>query len=126
MKKKDKGFTLIELVIVLLITAILIGIGVPVYQYFLKKAKAVEAQLALNDVRRLEKEYYIEYSRYSDNLKAIGFTPMQPLRYYKIIIEPISDPEKFLARAEGNIDSDQDPDIWTINENGIVVHLAED
>lgn len=128
MNKKDKGLTLIELVIVLLITAILIGIGIPTYQYFLKKAKVVEAQLALSEVLKLERIYFSEHDRYSNSLSEIGFSPMQPLRYYKIK-EPIdisSGPPSFTARAEGNIDSDLDLDIWSINENGTLIHLAED
>lgn len=126
MNKRDKGFTLIELVLVLLIIAILIGAGVPLYQNFLKKAKGVEAQLALTEIRRLEKLYYGDNDRYSSSLSEIGFSPMQPLRYYQIIIDPISDPNRFTARAEGNLDRDPDLDIWTIDEGGTITHLAED
>lgn len=126
MKKKDKGFTLIELVLVLLITAILMGIAIPIYQYFLKKAKQVEAQLALKEIVRLERMYYADHDRYSNSIPDIGFSPMQPLNYYTITIEPISDPNKFTARAEGNIDGDPDLDIWLINEKDVIIHLAED
>lgn len=126
MKKKDKGFTLIELVLVLLITAILMGIAIPIYQYFMKKAKQVEAQLALKEIVRLERIYYADHDRYSDSISDIGFSPMQPLNYYKIVIDPISNPNKFTARAEGNIDGDPDLDIWLINEKEIIIHLAED
>lgn len=126
MKKKDKGFTLIDLVLVLLITAILMGIAIPIYQYFMKKAKQVEAQLALKEIVRLERIYYADHDRYSDSISDIGFSPMQPLNYYKIVIDPISNPNKFTARAEGNIDGDPDLDIWLINEKEIIIHLAED
>ncbi|MBI5746721.1 MAG: prepilin-type N-terminal cleavage/methylation domain-containing protein [Nitrospirae bacterium] len=126
MKRKDKGFTLIELVLVLLITAILMGIAIPIYQYFLKKAKQVEAQLALKEIVRLERMYFADHDRYSDSISEIGFSPMQPLNYYTIAIEPISDPNKFTARAEGNLDGDPDLDIWLINEKEIIIHLAED
>lgn len=128
MKKKDKGLTLIELVIVLLITAILLGIGIPIYQYFMKKAKTVEAQLALSEIKRLERIYFGEHDRYSSSISEIGFSPMPPLRYYKIK-EPIdmsSSPPGFTARAEGNLDSDPDLDIWSINDAGILTHIAED
>lgn len=128
MNKRNKGFTLIELVLVFLIIAILAGISIPIYQYFLKKAKGIEAQLALNEIRRLERLYYEENERYSSSLSDIGFSPMQPLRYYQIIIEPISDsdPARYTARAEGNIDRDPGLDIWTINEGGTITHVDED
>lgn len=126
MNKRDKGFTLIEMIVALLIIAILIGIGIPTYQYFLKKAKGVEAQLALNEIRRLEKLYYGDNDRHSSSLSEIGFSPMQPLRYYQIIIDPISDPNRFTARAEGNLDRDPDLDIWTIDEGGTIIHTVED
>ncbi|MEK6577456.1 MAG: prepilin-type N-terminal cleavage/methylation domain-containing protein [Nitrospirota bacterium] len=126
MKRKDKGFTLIELVLVLLITAILMGIAIPIYQYFLKKAKQVEAQLALKEIVRLERMYYADHDRFSDSLSDIGFSPLTPLNYYTIIIDPISNPNKFTSRADGNIDGDPDLDIWLINEKEITIHLAED
>jgi type IV pilus assembly protein PilE len=126
MKRKDKGFTLIELVLVLLITAILMGIAIPIYQYFLKKAKQVEAQLAMKEIVRLERMYYGDHDRFSDSISDIGFSPMQPLNYFKIVIDPISNPNKFTARAEGNIDGDPDLDIWLINEKEIAIHLTED
>lgn len=126
MNKRNKGFTLIELTLVLLITAILAGIAIPTFQYFMKKAKGIEAQLALNEIRRLERIYYEENERYSSSLSDIGFSPMQPLRYYQIIIEPISDQARYTARAEGNIDRDPGLDIWTINEGGTITHLDED
>ncbi len=126
MKRKDKGFTLIELVLALLITAILTGIAIPLYQYFLKKAKQVEAQLALKEIVRLERIYYGDHDIFSSSITDIGFSPMQPLSYYTIAIEPISDPNKFTARAEGNLDGDPDLDIWLINEKEIIIHLAED
>lgn len=126
MKRKDKGLTLIELVLVLLITAILMGIAIPIYQYFMKKAKQVEAQLAMKEIVRLERMYYADHDQYSDSITDIGFSPMQPLNYYTITIEPISNPNKFIARAEGNIDGNPDLDIWLINEKEIIIHLAED
>ncbi len=126
MKRKDNGFTLIELVLVLLITAILMGIAIPIYQYFLKKAKQVEAQLALKEIVRLERLYFAEHDRFSDSILDIGFSPMQPLRYYNKPVIEISDPNKFIARAEGNIDGDPDLDIWLMNEKEIIIHIAED
>ena len=124
--KKDKGLTLIELIIVLLVIAILIGISVPIYQYFLKKAKQVEAQIALKEISKLESIYFGDHDKFSSSLSEIGFSPMHPLQYYTNITIDLFPGNKFVAKAEGNIDRDPDLDVWIINETGIITHLAED
>ena len=47
MKNKQQGFTLIELMIVVLIASILIGIGVPGYRNYVIRASRVDATMAL-------------------------------------------------------------------------------
>jgi len=55
--KNQKGFTLIELMIVIAIIAILAAIALPAYSDYTKKAKVSEVILAASSVRTAVSEY---------------------------------------------------------------------
>ena len=83
----QEGFTLGEVVIGVAILAVLTSIAVPAYKSFSNKAKAVEGELALHKIQRLQEEHFLVTGIYSDNLAALGFTPIRPLQYYTIRIQ---------------------------------------
>jgi len=58
MKKMQKGFTLIELMIVIAIIAILAAIALPAYADYVKRAKVSEGILALSACRTTVTEVY--------------------------------------------------------------------
>ncbi len=71
--KKLKAFTLPELLIVLVIIGILVLIALPNLMPLISRTKATEAQLQLNHVYTLQKNYFYMHSKYSTDLDAIGF-----------------------------------------------------
>lgn len=70
---KVKAFTLTELLVVLVIVGILILLALPRLMPLISKAKSTEAQLQLNHVYTLQKNYFYMHSRYSGNLDEIGY-----------------------------------------------------
>ena len=57
-KNKQKGFTLLELLIVLAIVGILTGIALPMYQNYMVKAKRADAKAALSELSVwMERQY---------------------------------------------------------------------
>ncbi|WP_353099363.1 pilin [Stenotrophomonas lactitubi] len=65
--KNQKGFTLIELMIVVAIIAILAAIALPAYSNYTKKAKVSEVILAASSLRTDLSEYVASNNKLPDN-----------------------------------------------------------
>jgi prepilin-type N-terminal cleavage/methylation domain-containing protein len=68
MKGKKKGFTLVELMIVVVILGILAAIAIPLYMKFVQSSKAGEARLNLGKVASLLERYYDARANQSDTI----------------------------------------------------------
>lgn len=78
----NKGFSLVELMIVVAIIGLLAAIGVPQYQKFQARARTSEAKTALGALYSSEMSFFSEWNCYSSNLRNIGFgVTGQNLRY---------------------------------------------
>lgn len=58
--RKTKGFTLVELVIVIVIVGILSIVAVPIYRGYTRKAMATEGKALLGAIQTAQKIYYAE------------------------------------------------------------------
>ena len=58
-KRMQRGFTLIELMIVVAIIGILAAVAIPAFMDYMKKSKKSEASLQLNKLSKNTKAYYV-------------------------------------------------------------------
>src|SRR5579859_5069929 len=65
MKKKLRGFTLIELMIVVAIIGILAAVAIPAFLEYMKRGKQGEASLNLNKIAKANKRIIGETGSYS-------------------------------------------------------------
>jgi prepilin-type N-terminal cleavage/methylation domain-containing protein len=64
LSRNQKGFTLVELMIVVIIVGILAAVAIPMYQGATERAKASEAVAALGTIRGAMRVYYAEHGTY--------------------------------------------------------------
>lgn len=116
-----RGFTLVEILIVIAVVGVLASVAVMGVQSFLDKAKMVEAELAIRDIQRLEQSYLDEHGNYTNNLANLGFQTVRSLSYYSIAITlgTGTDPGSMAYRAiaTGNFGNTGVPDTWTLTVN---------
>jgi prepilin-type N-terminal cleavage/methylation domain-containing protein len=78
MKRINRGFTMIELMIVVAIVGFLSMISIPSFLRFLSKAKRAEAYMNLGSLYVAQKTYWVEHGTYSTVLSGkdgIGWKP---------------------------------------------------
>jgi len=132
-----KGFTLIELMIVVVIIGILAALAIPRFMKATAKAKQSEAKQILKQIYTMEHTYRQANSTYGDNGLAsthgavftfpqIGVDIQANAMYdYSIVAGATT----FTATAtcpNPGIDDDATPDVWTIDDTGNLQNTTND
>ena len=79
-----RGFTLIELMIVVAVIGILAAIAYPSYQDYIRKARRIDAQSVMLDIQLLQEKYRVNHTIYGGTLDEVGASP--PTDYYNFTI----------------------------------------
>src|SRR5437899_10943784 len=84
LRREDAGFTLIELMVVVLVIAILIAIAIPTFLGARKRAQDRAVQSNLRNALTAEKVYYTDAQAYADSVGANGtaLTSIEPSLTY--------------------------------------------
>jgi type IV pilus assembly protein PilE len=139
MKKKildqlsgEQGFSLTELMVVIVIIGILAMLAIPRFLGVTTKAKMTEAKTMLKQVYVLEDAYYQENDAYTQDLKAIGFeqnkliTEGGTARY--VIVISKATPTEFEATATSVVDFNKNGimNVWKIDQSGVIKQAVPD
>ena len=151
--KGKKGFTLIELMIVVAIIGILAAIAIPNFLRFQAKSKQSEAKTNLGGIFTAETAYNAEHDGFAD-LNSISWAPTGTPRYRYTLGTPANDlgnlavtfagwgtapwggtptptfsnatPRSLTAGAQGNVDTDATLDAWVITDSRQLGNSVDD
>jgi prepilin-type N-terminal cleavage/methylation domain-containing protein len=135
MQRGEKGFTLIELMIVVVIIGILAALAIPRFMRATTKSKQSEARQILKQVYSMQRAYRQEYNAYWGNAEVasaaapagfarIGVDIMDNARYTYVMTAAA---DAFTCTAtSGILDDDAAVDEWTIDETGDLQVTTDD
>lgn len=108
--RRSAGFTLIEIMIVVVVVSILASIALPSYQDSVRKSRRSSAQSFLLEVAQKQQQKFSSSRRFSSDLAGLGLkTPDVVSKYYEIEItlQP-GPPAGFLITAKPLPGQDKD------------------
>ena len=118
--KANKGITLIELLIVIVIIGVLAAIAVPAYTNYMQRARRVDAKTALEQLRASQEMFRAERGSYSINLVELVNTfgvPNVSGDYSILLIN--TGANAYLAEAQPNTARQLSDGSLFINQDGV-------
>jgi len=120
--KDAKGFTLVEMMIVVAIIGILAAIGIPQYQQYVMKGNRAAAQSFMMDVASRQEQYLLDARAYAPDLGTLGLgtLPSDVAKHYTMSMNvPGGTPPTFTVTATPIPTKPQASDgILTLNDVG--------
>ena len=119
----QRGFTLVEVVVVAAIVAILLAIAVPTYSDIMRSARRADAMAALLEIQLAQEKWRANNVTYTTVLANLGMSSgKSPDGYYDIVFNAAATATTFTASASAPDSSPQDNDdcgMFTVNQNGL-------
>lgn len=130
--RQEEGFSMTELMVVLVIIGILTLIALPRFMTMTTRAKTTEAKTMLRMLHALMQSYYFEHDQYPADLAFVGFEQALTVDQggtarYLVSIET-AEAGGFIATATAVVDFDNDGEfnVWEVNQDGLIAERTPD
>lgn len=126
----SSGFTIIELMIVVVIVGILSMIALPSFQASMLKGKRTDAKATLVDAASRMEQYYLDNKQYTATITAIGTPATSPEGHYTMSVTaataacPIASCYELVATAQGGQTDDTGCTVMKLNSVGLKTPTA--
>ena len=121
----SRGFTLVEVMIVVAIVAILSTIALPSYEAYIRKTRRTDAKNALLDLATRQEKYYSINNKYTPTLTDLGYSNANssPVyssgnSYYDLTVTANATTFKGMATPKGPQLKDAECYAFTLNNTG--------
>jgi general secretion pathway protein G len=111
--RRQKGFTLIELMIVVAIIALLVGVALPRYQMAQRKAREAVLKENLFILRQTIDQYFADKGYYPGSVEVL----VEENYLRAVPVDPIvgeAEWDEIPADSESSLDPTQPPGIWDV------------
>ena len=118
--KRQRGFTIIELLIVIAIVSVLAALALPAYNDYVQRAKITEVFTALSDFRVRQEQFYQDNRRYDGaGLDGCGVTGPNS-KYFTYKCAPgVAPSQTYAITATGVANEGLTNFVYTLNENNV-------
>ena len=110
-----RGFTLIEITIVLLLIGIFAAMAISTYRMMVDKARMTQAKTVLDHLAKTEAIFFSDRERYTDNIALLDYDPVR-YNYYEVSVVLLDNGMNYIGTAKGV--GIMDNDLWTITRDG--------
>jgi type IV pilus assembly protein PilE len=127
MRKRARGFTLTELMVVIAVLALITTIAVPSYRGYMRRANRADATAALLQLRQAQEKFFLQNGQYATGAQlttappaGLGLSATSEHGYYNIVLNrPTPTTFTVTATATGGQTGDGPCTSFTINEAGV-------
>jgi len=125
MNATQRGLSLMEVMITLVIVAIIAGLAYPRYQKMVARSKQTEAKTILQAIYVGQDLFKTMNQSYSDSFDTLDVEIPKNAKYsYSLMIG--ENGSTFIAKAIANIDGDITLDEWQIDQSNKLVNSSND
>lgn len=113
-----RGFSLVELMIVVAIVAILGTIVYPSYRQYLLTSHRVDAKKMLLDAANRQETYFMDFNQYTSSAADLNLSESSDAGHYHLVLSAAGNSFRLSATASGAQGADSDCVVFSIDQNG--------